>query len=224
MKKVLLLLCILSITISARAQLFGRDWKEGAYYDSVGVKHTGLIALTHPDKHSSLIFSRGPSIHFKTGAKDSVVQIFPIQMRSFKFKADSVTIDSFVVSTDKEFKKKPFFKIVIAHDTDVVYCSTVMGALPLMGLTKKLTGNLSASVGIGLSIPLNTYYYGSNPNHVIKLSGKRFKETMSRLMADKPWVVKKIKDDTFTSSNMEDLMYFYKNDKLPDSMMPPVND
>jgi hypothetical protein len=43
MRKFLLLLCILSITISANAQFFGGHWDIGYYYDLNGKKHKGLI-------------------------------------------------------------------------------------------------------------------------------------------------------------------------------------
>ena len=45
MRKILLLLCILSITITAKAQLFGKNWKEGSYYDLRGTKHVGFINI-----------------------------------------------------------------------------------------------------------------------------------------------------------------------------------
>jgi hypothetical protein len=218
MRKILLLLCILSITFSAKAQLFGKSWKEGAYYDSTGLKHTGLVSWNAPDKHPAL-FAGKPYINFKTGEKDSVIKVLSTKLRSFRMRSDSATIDSFVVSNDKTFKNKPFLRVILTRDTTVLYCSTVMGSLPLIGLTQRITGGITGSVGIGLGITDNTYYYGSNPNSVIKLSGKRFKEIMSQVMADKPWVVKKIKDSTFTSYNMDDLLYYYRTDKLPESMI-----
>jgi hypothetical protein len=44
MRKVLLLLCFLGISLSLKAQLFGKDWDPGYYYDKNGQKHTGLLA------------------------------------------------------------------------------------------------------------------------------------------------------------------------------------
>jgi hypothetical protein len=52
MRIILVLLCILSVTFSAKAQMFGREWVEGSYYDTTGRKTTGLIAWSAPDKLS----------------------------------------------------------------------------------------------------------------------------------------------------------------------------
>ncbi|MBB5394888.1 hypothetical protein [Mucilaginibacter sp. AK015] len=67
MKKILLLLCILSITFSAKAQLFGKHYDEGAYYDLDGVKHTGLISWAAPEK--SLFAGDGDKIYYKPEKK-----------------------------------------------------------------------------------------------------------------------------------------------------------
>lgn len=49
MKTLLLLFCIFSITQTAEAQLFGKDWAAGCYYDTSRHQFTGLLFHAQPE-------------------------------------------------------------------------------------------------------------------------------------------------------------------------------
>jgi nucleoside-specific outer membrane channel protein Tsx len=212
MRKILLLLCILSITISAKAQ-FGSlvtsmnsyNWAEGAYYDSTGSKHIGLINWEIP--MSSIINNKITYIGFKPTKKADGVKIYATGLRSFVVGEDSI-----VVTGNELFKKSPFLKVLTNKDTTKLY----------EYLVAKRSG--SATMGMGISAQFSyttsTYYYGNNPDNLIKLDKKNFMEIMPRVMADKPEAVARIKNKKLRYGNMSDLLYFYKYDVMPPAPAP----
>jgi len=62
-----------------------------------------------------------------------------------------------------------------------------------------------------------TYYYGTDPDNLTKLTHKEFMDVMSKIMADKPEIVSKIQDKTYRYSDMKELLIYYKTGKDPDS-------
>ncbi len=212
MKKIFLLLCILSITFSTKAQLFGKHYDEGFYYDSVGVKHTGLISWSPPAK--SIFGNKGDHIYYKTDKKAEQVKLKNTEIRSFGMKRDTTQMDSFTVATNKDFLKAPFLQVLLNNDIKI-YAFTMIsnsggGMMPGAG------GNMFFTPGFSNND--TKYYYGSDPDNTTRLDKKNFIEVMSKALASKPYVVKRVQDKTFKLDKMEGLLYFYRTDNYPASM------
>ena len=198
MRKILFVLLISCITLNAHAQLFGKKWSEGHYYDRNGAKFTGLMSC------------QGDKIYFKIDKK-SKEQV--LQLSESSSYVDP--IDSFVVSHNEKLKKTPFLNVIIKHYTLNLYgyylppSSGAMNISPSNGSASTLGGNSAETI----------YYYGPNPDDVTKLNKKQFEDVMIKLMADKPEVIAKIKDKTFSKQDIHRLVEFYITGKMPD----PIN-
>ncbi|TWR27041.1 hypothetical protein FPZ42_08390 [Mucilaginibacter achroorhodeus] len=197
MRKLLLLLCILSITISTKAQLFGKHWDEGSYYDLQGVKHQGLISWTAPQK--SLFNGDGDEIFYKTQKDADMVKIKSSELRSF-----IIGVDSFVVSKNEIFKRKPFLNVLVnTNDTLKIYRSMEKRSSPGIGFGVGSIGAVTAMVGASFNYTKKAYYYGKNPNNVIKIDNKNFTEVTSKILANIPLIVKEIESKSLR--DMEDV-------------------
>jgi hypothetical protein len=216
MRKILLLLCILSITISAKAQLFGKSWKEGSYYGTDGKKYTGFISweIASP----SIFKSKGDYIFFKPDKKADDLKINSIDLRAFTMRVDEETIDSFTVSKNIIFEKASFLKVLIANDIKLYSWVTTYKAPPTM--TMSANGWMPDVSTLGRYNTKISYFFGSDPENVTKLDKKNFIEAMSKIMANKPDAVARIKNKKLRYSNMDDLLYFYKYDIMPPAQAP----
>jgi hypothetical protein len=213
MRKILLLLCILSITITAKAQFFSRNWTEGAYYDSVGIKHGGLIAWEAPT--SAIYLGRLDYIRFKPKKDADGAKIYARGFKSFVMGEDS-----FVVSKSALLAKNPFLKVLVSNnDTTKLYAYLVAKQIPVGGIAGSF-GMLTAGLGFSLKYFSSTYYYGTNPDNLTKLDKKQFIEVMTRIMADKPEAVTRIKNKKLRYGDMDDLLYFYRYDVMPPAQAP----
>ncbi|RFZ90850.1 hypothetical protein D0C36_18035 [Mucilaginibacter conchicola] len=212
MRKILLIICILSVTLSARAQLFGKHYDEGAYYDLDNVKHTGLISWSPPAK--SIFGGNGDQIYFKPEKKAEKIKLTNSQIKSFLVKKDSVTLDSFVVSANKEVAYSPFLQVVL-NNAEIKLYSFLQTASAGGGMYGGASGAMMMQPYRSWGI--TDYYYGSNPNDVVKLTKKNFAEVMSKIMADKPLVVESINNKKMRLGlgKMDDVLFFYKNGYLP---------
>ncbi|QHS56729.1 hypothetical protein GWR56_14685 [Mucilaginibacter sp. 14171R-50] len=211
MRKILLLLCILSITIGAKAQLFGKHYDEGAYYDSVGVKHAGLISWEVPAP--SIFKKKGDHIYYKPNKNADDVKINSTALTSFTMRRNEETVDSFVVSQNKKFEKAPFLKVVIANEVKLYSWTT-------MSQSSGMSMGTGFSVGAGVSGGKTTYFFGNGPEDLTELNKKNFIEIMSQIMANKPEAVARIKNKKLRYGDMDDLLYFYKYDVMPPAQAP----
>jgi hypothetical protein len=212
MRKILLLLCIINITISANAQFtIGKKWKEGLYYDLNGVKHSGFISWKAPQ--TSFLKAKGDHIYYKPEKKADKIEIISDKLQSFVFGKDS-----FIVSKNKLFEKKPFLKVILNNTTTKLYSSLVTNSSsPSMTMTP--SGNMAMS-GAGFQYTGTEYYFGSDPDNVTELDKKNFIEAMSNIMADKPETVERIKNKKLGYNNMSDLFYFYEYGIMPPAQAP----
>ena len=105
MRTILLLVCILSVTFSAKAQLFGKDWLKGSYYDTTGRKTSGLIAWSPPDKLSK---KPGDHIFYKSSITGEKIRI-----ESSTFSSFTMGTDSFVVSQINSINYAPVLRVLI---------------------------------------------------------------------------------------------------------------
>jgi hypothetical protein len=197
MREILPMLCILSITIGAKAQLFGKHWEPGSYYDLQGIKHTGLVSWSPPQK--SLFSSNGDCIFYEVEQYASVLKVKSGDLKSFTCGADS-----FVVTHDERFSWKPFLNVFIdVNDSLKLYRSMETRSSPGVGFGVGGMGAVAMSVGASYRYSSKIYYYGPNPDHVIKIDKKNFVEVTSKILADKPEIVDKIKSNDIR--DMEDV-------------------
>jgi hypothetical protein len=214
MRKILLLLCVLSITINTKAQfsslltrsISSYKWAQGAYYDSAGIKHTGLINWDIP--LTSLANNKIAYIGFKPTKKANDIKLYSSAIKSFVIGEDSI-----VVSNYESFKKSPFLRVLISSkDTTKLY--------EYVTARRGGTGTMGTGISVQVNYPVSTYYYGTNPNNITKLDKKQFIDVMSRIMVDKPEAVARIKNKKLRYGDMEDLLYFYKYDVMPPAPAP----
>jgi len=198
MRTILLLLCILSVTFSAKAQLT-RDWSEGSYYDSLGNKNTGLICwLTQPKAIKKADF-----IMYKVTKKADKIVIPATQLNSFVIAADS-----FVVGNATNLKHPSFMKVILSVGLTKLYqlyAHDITGAM-LFGAVGAAVSEANSPAG---------YYFGLKPNAVTEVTRKNFTEVMCDIMANKPEIVEKIKSKKLRYSDMDNLLVYYKTGKEP---------
>jgi len=217
MRKILLLLCILSITISAKAQFFGKNWKEGSYYGTDGNKHIGLIAWEVASP--SIFKKKGDHIFYKTDKKADNVKISSTDLTAFTMRYDEETIDSFIVSKNIMLENNPFLRVVIANNIKLYSWLTTTTMAPTMTMGTYGWKLDLITKGSRYSVK-TTYFFGSDPENVTKLDKKNFIEIMSKIMADKPEAVARIKNKKLRYGDMEDLLYFYRYDMMPPAQAP----
>jgi hypothetical protein len=204
-RKFLLLLGILGVTLGAKAQSF-KKFKPGRYYDLENQKHEGFIYRTIPA--SGMFKGKGDHITFLAtkGSKKETVE--SSQLSSFV-----IETDSFVVSHDTTFfKKRPFLQVLL--NTPVkIYLSRVQAGsyIPVVGLgVAGAVGGAVAGAATGLGTQPIIYFYGVNPENVGNINNKNFIDVMCRIMRDKPLITAKIKDQYFRLKDMDELLDAYK--------------
>ncbi len=208
MRFVFILLCIFSVTTPSSAQLFGRKYRMGNYYDTLNHKTAGLIAWSVPDKLSK---KAGDYIYYKPDAKAKGVKL-----ESFCLKSFTMESDSFVVSKNEHINYAPVLKVLLDGKLKIYYWSARVTSLPmaLLGgaVGAALTGGGTVLTG---SSGGYAYFYGANPDSLNTITNKNFANVMTYIMDDKPEVVAKIKQDKLRLKDINDLLVFYKTGAMP---------
>ena len=205
MRTILLVLCILSVTLSAKAQ-FGKRWAAGNYYDTLGHKTAGFISWKAPEK-----LSKKPADHlfFKSNEKAGKNKIETSQLRSF-----TMGKDSFVVSQLKELNYAPVLQVVMDKPIKLYYWSAEIVNLPFAVLGA-VGGALAGGTVISGMSSGKAYFYGQNCNELNTLTNKNFVDVMCNIMADKPDVVEIIKTKRFKLKDIDDLLTYYNTGLMP---------
>ncbi|WP_345952751.1 hypothetical protein [Mucilaginibacter sp. PAMB04168] len=207
MRTILLLLCILTVTVPSKAQLF-RDWKSGSYYDTLNKKKNGLISWY-------IVNAKSPKqnfIRFKPNEHTDEAKISTQNIRAFTFGTDS-----FVVSKSKETHFAPVLQVLANENVKLYKLLVSNGSLRLGGGSM---GFGAVPAGYGSSTNLE-YYVGSNVENLTLLTKKNFIEMMSLVMANKPDIQDKIKSKILRLEDMQDLLVYYRTGKMP---VPPDDD
>jgi len=197
-----LLLILLFFVDIANAQ----KWQPGYFYDNDGNKNVGFIANYINDE-----YIRDPnqkSFLFKAGPNDNYSKIFAGNITSFV-----VAQDSFVVSDSRILNETPFLQVA-TNGPLKLYIARLPRHTPEFGLGTQI-GFLSIGGATSFPYTKNKYYYGNNPDNITELTRKDFIDVMSRVMADKPEVVKKIQDKDYRYGDMNDLLVYYMTGKEP---------
>ena len=198
MRKIVLLIGIISVTLEANAQLI-KNFRSGCYYDTSNVKHQGFISKEDPYKN--IFKGRGDHIFFRETKDGKKQKITTDELNAVVIKKDELVIDSFVVSHDEDLEKFPFLRVAIIGPVNL-YTSTTQSTTSMGGM-----GHMPATF---ISYDNIDYYYGTNPDHVTKLKRKNFIEGMSSVMSDKPLIADKIKSGYYRYGDIKDLLEAYK--------------
>ncbi|MDB5128441.1 hypothetical protein [Mucilaginibacter sp.] len=210
MRKILLLLCILSITITAKAGLFWKQWIKGAYYNLKGQKISGLVSW-YPPKGSN---KKTVYIYFKQDKDAPETKISTDDISAFiTDKDDDGMIDSFTISKNPLFEHKPVVQVISSKNDLKLYESDV-SALKAQATGIGATGFQSTMVIEA------TYYYGPNIDNLTVLDKNNFMEIMPKIMVNKPEAVARIKNKKLRFKDIDNLFYFYKYDIMPPAHAP----
>ncbi|OKS87111.1 hypothetical protein [Mucilaginibacter polytrichastri] len=208
---IFILFCIFSVTSTTKAQVFGRNWTKGSYYDTLGNKTTGLIAWQRPEKMSK---DSGDYIYYKTEKNSDKIKIPTFRVSSF-----TMGTDSFTISHHKALYYAPVLKVLVNSPTklyywtaEVVNWGTYFGAVGGVINAAVASPKAKSNLTKGFSA---AYFYGSNPDTLQLITRKNFIEIMSSILADKPEVVAKIKDKSFDIFLMDDLLTYYHTGEIP---------
>jgi len=206
--RTILLLCFLIVTTAVKAQFmgFGHHWVAGCYYDLEGKKTTGL--LSEYIKEPSLFDGPEKYFLFKENKDSAKIKVLAKNVRSFVAERDS-----FVISNSKILNETPFIQVIIDKQTKL-YVARLPRQTPGFGVMSG-AGAIVTSIGVSFSYTKNKYYYGESPDSITQVKRKNFVEVMSKIMADKPEAVAKIKNETFTFGYIDNLIDFYLTGKMP---------
>jgi hypothetical protein len=207
-KFLITVLLLITIDFNSEAQVmgFGHHWEDGCYYDASGVKTCGLISEYI---RAQSLFDGDRHFLFKKDKDDKRVKIYAKDTKAFV-----VGKDSFVVSNSDILNETPYLQVVIDKPLKLF-----VARLPRQtgfGVGIPGSGLVTMAVGLSFSYTKNKYYYGTDQDKIEPVNRKEFIETMSKLMADNPSVVAKIKDKTYRYGDLDDLVEFYLrgDDKL----------
>ncbi|QJD97964.1 hypothetical protein HH214_19820 [Mucilaginibacter robiniae] len=208
MRSIFVLLCIFSVTFSAKAQSFGK-WTNGKYYDQTNTVHEGQILWNIPAK--KVLINKADSIYYRTNKKAEKLKIYSDSLNAFV-----VNQDSFIVSKSISPEVSPFVKVVINHSTKL-FASITQHSPAAATIGAAGFGLIGGIAGAAASHSAKLiYFYGVDIDHLTKVDKNNFMPTMLEMMADKPEVLEKIKDRTFRFGNIDELVEFYKTGIIAD--------
>jgi hypothetical protein len=201
MRTILLTLCILSVTFSVNAQMFGRKWVEGRVYDLNNKRFNGFIAWTPPEP--TFKSKIDDHLYFKDDKKKNEIEVRSSKIRSFVIGADS-----FVVSHNPQLATAPFVSVVIDKPIKLFVSYTTRSS-PAGGIGM-------IPIGISFNRQKGVYYFGADADFVTQLDKDNFVDAMSRIMSDKPEVVAKIADKTYKYRHRGELIKLYLTGQTTD--------
>lgn len=214
MRTILLIICILSVTLTGKAQT-GNEWDTGSYYDQKGYKFTGFVYWSPPFKHT--LSDKDDYIFFKTTTDGQKVKVWTKEIKCF-----TMGKDSFVVTHQKDLKQRAFLAVVLNSPTKLYLSTTTQSGAPatrsMMPVGSFGPSAIVATVGLGWwwwKGNNNVYYYGADPDNITQITRKNYLEIFSQLMADKPEVVACIRDKKFKFGRIDDLIEYYKTGIIP---------
>jgi len=208
MRTILLTLCILSVTFSANAQMFGRKWIEGRVYDLSNKRFKGFIAWTPPE--ATFANKVDDHLYFKDDKKKNEIEVRSSKIRSFVIGADS-----FVVSHNPQLATAPFVSVVIDKPIKLFVSYTTRSS-PAGGVGM-------VPVGISFNRRKGIYYFGADADFITKLDKDNFVDAMSRIMSDKPEIVSKIADKTYKYRDLQELISIYLTGQTVDQNANSIN-
>lgn len=200
-----------SCTKIATAQFSSTSWSSGAYYNTKGIKHKGLLAWTAPDRDTK---TKESIIHFKADAQSTEIKIPTTEIDYFVINRNNIgEIDSFIVSKNPSFKLNPIIEVLVYRNPIKLY--------------RSITFVMSKAVRWpdGRIIPSSRvvqfdYYFGPNDEQLTMLDDNDFQEMMPIIMSDNAEATARIKNKDLGFKDILTLLYTYKNSSLPPASAP----
>lgn len=206
MRTIFLLLCILSVTLTTKAQSKRFDkWVPGSFTDTANRTRTGLISWTLADQD---MFDKGGCISYKENKDADFVYISTEWMKCFTMEADT-----FMITKAKGFGRNPIIKVAINNAEKLYYY------LPYT--SNRYAGSFNGMPTYfksGSDLSYYTFYAGPDAENITHITKDNFVEMLSKIMADKPEVIARIADKTFDYKHINDLVKYYKTGELPKNL------
>ncbi|AYL96035.1 hypothetical protein [Mucilaginibacter celer] len=211
MRTIFLLLCILSVTVTAHSQSKRFDkFVPGSFVDTTNKVYTGYVSWTLADQN---IFGKGKGgcISYKENKDADFVYVSTNFMKSFTMEADT-----FMVIKNKDFKLNPIIKIVLSKNPEKLYSYLPYTPGGNYGNpTAAMNGLPGYSFAGGIDLNYSVFYTGPDAEHLTRVTKENFAELLSKVMADKPEVLARISNQTFDHKHIGDLVKYYKTGELP---------
>jgi hypothetical protein len=221
MRSSLLIIFFTIITIPVFAQLFGKDFRPGAYYDTTGKKYSGLIAIDFEPPSmlgmNNFKFPKkaGKVIYYKADKHDSKHEILASTIKGFVMQGDSTGVDTFTVvhvvhNVDPEISGERRFKWTY----DIVQVLFDKGPVKLYNYRIRRQSGTFGGNPVGLSYRYNDnyYYYGQDVNSAVEMRRKDFIEVMCKMLADNQDIVALIKGKYYKMYEIPDIVQKYNDD------------
>ncbi|WP_462265254.1 hypothetical protein [Mucilaginibacter sp.] len=122
MRKILLLLSILSVTLCVKAQ----PYSKGRYYDTDGHRHDGFVSLKMPV--FSYLKGKGDYIKFKITVNSKEIKIKTDRFIAVAIENTATKLDTFVVSKAPELEDSPILKVIFAGETSLYTHTIILSA------------------------------------------------------------------------------------------------
>ena len=122
MRKILLLLSILSVTLCVKAQ----PYSKGRYYDTDGHRHDGFINLMTPV--FTYLKGKGDLFKFKYAVNSKEIKIKTDKFIAIAIESTNARLDTFVVSNAPELEDSPILKVIFAGETSLYTHTIILSA------------------------------------------------------------------------------------------------
>lgn len=211
MRTILLTLCILSVTVTAKAQLFARKYKPGYYYNLEGQKITGLLSFeVYRDE---IRFKEDKEAKARDISLDQINAVITLEP-----KKDSLV----VLSEDGKNNKRYLGKFIVATPVTKLYYkfkSYSSGGAPTMsygaspnmgsrGSAPAFTTTMNWSSSAMYSGVQNILMYEENGT-TYEINKGNFVETISKTMADNAEIVAQVKAKKLKFKHLDQIMEQY---------------
>jgi hypothetical protein len=224
MRPILIILFFTLVMVSRKSQ--AQKWLPGHFTDVKGNVETGLIRVDPSGKPP--IKGEG-FIEFREDAKANPFKLGASELRSFVIGKDSFIVAHPPANEMWANRELDFVKVAVDEDIKLYVAleggsgggGSGFGFAPGVGVG---TGGYGGGVGAGVSIPIGgggggggkvkaTWYFGSNPAEMKRLTDENFEDIMSDMMGDYPDVVDKIHAKVYMLANVDRLIAYFNQVK-----------
>ena len=221
---VLLFICLCGV--QSKAQNLKKNYQGGCYYDTSGVKHTGLI-----DFGAAFGGSLYNKLNFKTDDSASNQKIPIAAVKSVVFQSDPDTIRVFTEWDTVTYERTLYFgKLCTSTSNPRIYSrkqikSTNNGTGWTAGTPGQTLGTPNGTIHISGTpttmngVVVNTLYtvtqylYEIDGGLTLPIYRSNYKEVLSKAFADDPELVAKIKNKTLKFPDLKEIIEQYQSYK-----------
>ncbi|KQC02190.1 hypothetical protein [Pedobacter sp. Hv1] len=202
---------LLGCTKIAVAQFSITNWAAGAYYDTKGIKHAGLLTWKAPDQDTEVPES---AIYFKARAQSNEIKIPAIEVSRFVVERDKFDdLDSFIVSKNLLFSRKPIIEVIVCRNAIKLYRSIVF-------VMSKAVRWSDGRITPAYKVLQFDYYFGPDDEHLTQLDDRNFEQMMPIIMSDNVEAITMVKNKEVDFKDITTLIHAYKHNGLPPVSAP----